>query len=68
MNSKHDTDPATWYTPDLNMLSYTTGLYCEFGTIKEQLDRWNKTHIDYNRSFKKIAFIGDSYCVWSSWA
>jgi hypothetical protein len=63
MNSKHDTDPATWYTPDLNMLSYTTGLYCEFGTIKEQLDRWNKTHIDYNRSFKKIAFIGDSYCA-----
>jgi hypothetical protein len=27
------------------------------------MNKWNKVHVNWNRSTKKIAFIGDSYCA-----
>lgn len=49
-------------SPDLSTW-YPAGSRSGHSTKRKQLDRWNKNNINVNRPFKKIAFIGDSYCA-----
>lgn len=61
-----------WNSPNLNEIfpagaassGDTTNRRGSAGRTKEQvINKWNKAHINWNRSTKKIAFIGDSYCA-----
>ena len=61
-----------WNSPNLNEIfpsgaasaGDTTHRRGSRGRTKEQvINKWNKVHINWNRSTKKIAFIGDSYCA-----